>query len=96
MSNKIYDMKFKKVFQLLIDKAEKKGKTRQDVIILTNWLTGYSSIQIEQFFNSDISYGDFFNGACNFNDNCKNTTGKTSAMWLGSLGTIQDVPISFV
>ena len=39
MSNKIYDMKFKKVFQLLIDKAEKKGKTRQDVIILTNWLT---------------------------------------------------------
>lgn len=59
MSNKIYDMKFKKVFQLLIDKAEKKGKTRQDVIILTNWLTGYSSIQIEQFFNSDISYGDF-------------------------------------
>lgn len=59
MSNKIYDMKFKKVFQLLIDKAEKKGKTRQDVIVLTNWLTGYSSIQIEQFFNSDISYGDF-------------------------------------
>ena len=30
MSNKIYDMKFKKVFQLLIDKAEKKGKTRQE------------------------------------------------------------------
>ncbi|MDY3829877.1 MAG: DUF2200 family protein [Erysipelotrichaceae bacterium] len=85
MSNKIYDMKFKKVFQLLIDKAEKKGKTRQDVIILTNWLTGYSSIQIEQFFNSDISYGDFFNGACNFNDNCKNITGKICNVDISSI-----------
>ena len=76
MSNKVFDMSFKKVFQLLIDKAIRKGKTKEDVVMLTSWLTGYSPLQIEQLFNSNITYGDFFRNASNFNKNSVNITGK--------------------
>ena len=44
MSNeKIYNMAFAKVFPLLIAKAEKKGRTRAEVLEVTSWLTGYTA-----------------------------------------------------
>ena len=41
-SEKIYEMDFTKVYNLLVKKAEKKGRTRQEVDEVIRWLTGYS------------------------------------------------------
>lgn len=76
MSHRIYTMRFASVFQALIDKAERKGKTRQDVLDLTSWLTGYTLEEIEQAFQSGITYGDFFRQAPQYTPYRVNITGK--------------------
>ena len=40
----IYDMPFGKVYDCLIAKAERKGRTRDEVDELTRWLTGYDEL----------------------------------------------------
>ncbi len=62
-NNKIYSMPFAKVFVLLIAKAEKKNRTRTEVLEVTAWLTGYTPEEIEEVLTTDLTYGDFFLGA---------------------------------
>ena len=38
----VTEMPFAKLYPLLVTKAEKKGRTREDVDQVTAWLTGYS------------------------------------------------------
>ena len=59
MRQTVFDMKFAKVYPLLVQKAERKGRTRAEVDDITAWLTGYSSSQIDQALSSDLSYGEF-------------------------------------
>jgi len=48
MSNdKIFSMPFGKVFPLLIAKAERKSRTREEVYKVTAWLTGYTPAQLD-------------------------------------------------
>ena len=56
-------MKFAKVFPMLIAKAERKGRTREEVYELTEWLTGYSSDELDHQLTSDTTYGEFFDRA---------------------------------
>ena len=62
-NEKVYNMKFSKVYPLLIAKAEKKLRTRDEVNELTSWLTGYAPDQIEKFLLTELTYGDFFRNA---------------------------------
>lgn len=75
-NNRVYKMSFSKVYPLLVAKAEKKGRTRDEIYQITCWLTGYSQEQIENFLIHDIAYGDFFLGAPELNPNRKKITGK--------------------
>ena len=59
-NEKVFAMAFSKVYPMLIAKAERKGRSRAEVLVVTSWLTGYSGEEIENFINSDICYGDFF------------------------------------
>ena len=36
----VFEMKFSKVFPLLIAKAVRKGRTEEEVFLATEWLTG--------------------------------------------------------
>ena len=65
----VFAMKFAKVFPLLITKAERKGRTREEVYEITTWLTGYTSDELDCFLDSDLSYGDFFKNAPAPNEN---------------------------
>ena len=42
----IFDMPFSKVYDALVKKAEKKGRTKADVDEITRWLTGYSDLNL--------------------------------------------------
>lgn len=68
---KVFEMLFSKVYPMLIAKAERKGRTREEVEEITCWLTGYSKETINQLLNTDLSYGDFFRQAPNLNPNRK-------------------------
>lgn len=73
---KVFDMKFAKVFPLLLDKVERKGRMAEDVYAVTEWLTGYSREELNQLLNTDITYGDFFDQAPRMNPNRMNVKGK--------------------
>ena len=59
-NEKVFSMSFAKVYPMLIAKAERKGRTKCEVLEVTAWLTGYTYAQIEAQLESDLSYGDFF------------------------------------
>ena len=62
-NEKVFAMPFVKVYPMLIAKAERKGRTRDEVLAVTAWLTGYSGAKLEDLLGSDITYGDFFRNA---------------------------------
>ena len=68
-SEKIYEMDFSKVYHLLANKAERKGRTRQEVDEVIRWLTGYSQAELEGMLERPVPYGDFFRGAPKPNEN---------------------------
>ena len=72
----VTQMSFAKLYPLLVTKAEKKGRTREEVDQGTAWLTGYSTQDIARQEQSDTSYGDFFRGAPAMNPNRILITGK--------------------
>lgn len=72
----VTEMAFAKLYSLLVAKAEKKGRTREEVDQVTAWLTGYTPEKLAQLEQSDVSYGDFFRSAPAMNPNRTLITGK--------------------
>ena len=70
-------MPFAKVYPFLVAKAERKGRTREEVDQVTTWLTGYTPEELAELEQSDTSYGDFFRNAPAMNPNRMLITGKT-------------------
>lgn len=83
----VTQMPFAKLYSLLVNKAEKKGRTRQEVDEVTSWLTGYSPSDIVRLEQSDTSYGDFFRNAPAMNPNRALITGKVCGV---QVETIED------
>ena len=72
----VTEMAFAKLYSLLVAKAEKKGRTREEVDQVTAWLTGYTPEELARLERSDMSYGDFFRSAPAMNPNRTLITGK--------------------
>ena len=72
----VTQMPFSKLYPLLVGKAEKKGRTREEVDQVTAWLTGYTPEELTRLQQSDTSYGDFFRRAPAMNPNRALVTGK--------------------
>ena len=72
----VTEMPFAKLYPLLVAKAEKKGRTREEVDQVTAWLTGYPPEELARLEQSDASYGDFFRNAPAMNPNRTLITGK--------------------
>ena len=62
-SENVYNMKFGKIYPLLVNKAMKKGRTQGEVDQIITWLTGYTRTELEAALDSELSYGDFFRNA---------------------------------
>ena len=72
----VTEMDFAKLYSLLVAKAEKKGRTREEVDQVTAWLTGYTPEELARLERSDMSYGDFFRSAPAMKPNRTLITGK--------------------
>lgn len=70
-NEKVYQMDYSKVYHLLVSKAEKKGRTGQEVDEVIRWLTGYNQPELEEMLERPVTYGDFFLNAPDLNENRK-------------------------
>lgn len=66
-------MKLSKIYPLLLQKVEKKGRTQKELDTIITWLTGYDSDQIHGAMEQ--TYGDFFRFAPAINPNADRITG---------------------
>lgn len=60
MVHKIFTMAFSSVYPLYVQKAEKKGRAKEDVDEVIRWLTGYSQAELEQQVDRDVDFRTFF------------------------------------
>ena len=74
-NTKVFKMSFASVYPLYIKKAERKGRTKEEVDTIIRWLTGYSQQAFEQQLDSKIDYETFFAEAPQINPNVSKITG---------------------
>ncbi|HIT70589.1 MAG TPA: DUF2200 domain-containing protein [Candidatus Scatovivens faecipullorum] len=67
-NNKVYMMKFSKIYECLVSKAERKGRTKKEVNEIIYWLTGYKEEDINNVIEKQMEYGDFFRNAPELNE----------------------------
>ena len=72
---KVYQMKFAKIYELLVNKAVRKDRTKEEVDEIIRWLTGYKQEELDQMSVSEIGYGEFFQNAPELNENRKKIKG---------------------
>jgi hypothetical protein len=63
MNDRIFNMSFSKVYPLLVAKAQKKNRTKEEVDIIIKWLTGYSQDELESILNDGTNFHNFFENA---------------------------------
>lgn len=72
---KIYGMPFSKIYKLLVDKALRKGRSKEEVDEIIRWLTGYAQEELDRLTGTSVSYGEFFRKAPCMNENRKRIKG---------------------
>ncbi|MEZ3506170.1 MAG: DUF2200 domain-containing protein [Lachnospiraceae bacterium] len=70
-NERVYQMEFSKVYGLLVNKAVKKERTREEVDEVIRWLTGYSQAELDRMSEYPVCYADFFRKAPKLNENRK-------------------------
>lgn len=74
-NQKVYAMKFAKVYPLLVNKAERKGRTKEEVDEIIFWLTGYDDAGLAKVLEEEKSYREFFKEAPSMNEKRELITG---------------------
>lgn len=69
MNERVYRYKIAKIHKLYVQKAERKGRTREEVDEILRWHTGYSQAQLDDFLTGDTDLEGFFDGAPQLNPN---------------------------
>jgi hypothetical protein len=69
-NEKVFAMKLSRIYPLLVQKAERKMRTKQEVDEIICWLTGYDETGLAVQLEKDVDYGTFFNEAPRMNPNC--------------------------
>lgn len=74
-NTRVYKMKFSGVYPHYIAKAEKKGRTREEVDEVIRWLTGYTQKQLQAQIDKQVDFETFFTEAPQLNPNVDKITG---------------------
>src|SRR5690606_25515331 len=73
--HRIFTTSFASVYPLYIQKAEKKGRTKQEVDEIICWLTGYSQNELKSQLQNQVDFETFFSQAPKLNPSRKLITG---------------------
>ena len=74
-NTRVYRMSFASVYPLYIQKAEKKGRTKEEVDAVIFWLTGYNKKTLQQQIDKKSDFETFFAQAPQINPNVSKITG---------------------
>lgn len=75
MNHRIFAMPFASVYPAYIAKAEKKGRTKDEVDQIIRWLTGYTPAGLQKQIDKKIDIQTFFTQAPAYNPNSDLITG---------------------
>ncbi len=74
-NERIYKLLFSSVYPLYIQKAEKKGRNKEELDTIIKWLTGYSDEQFKAQIEKKADFETFFAEAPELNANVSKITG---------------------
>lgn len=72
---RIFSTSFASIYPLYIQKAERKGRTKEEVDAVIYWLTGYDKLTLQQQIDSKNDLETFFDQAPLMNPNVSKITG---------------------
>ncbi|MCF3108004.1 DUF2200 domain-containing protein [Niabella sp. CC-SYL272] len=72
---RVYKMAFASVYPHYIQKAEKKGRTKEEVDTIICWLTGYDPKTLQRQIDNKTDFETFFAEAPQLNPNASKITG---------------------
>ncbi|OCN00988.1 hypothetical protein A7X67_00175 [Clostridium sp. W14A] len=75
MNPRIFTTAFSNVYPLLVQKAERKGRTKSEVDAVICWLTGYDDSGLQAQIVGNIDYETFFREAPLINPNAAKISG---------------------
>ncbi len=65
---RIANMSFASVYPHYVTKVEKKGRTKEELHQVIEWLTGYDDNKLKELIEEKVNFKDFFKNA-NLNEN---------------------------
>ena len=68
--HKIFSMAFARVYPAYVNKAEKKGHTKEEVDEIICWLTGYDRAGLQEQIDLENDFETFFEQAPAMHPNC--------------------------
>lgn len=74
-NERVYKMKFSKVYPMYIQKVERKGRTKEEVDTVIKWLTGYDDQGLQSQIDKEVDIETFFAEAPQMNPNASKITG---------------------
>lgn len=74
-NTRVFKMSFAGVYPLYVQKAEKKGRTKEEVDTVICWLTGYSRQELQQQIDRKNDFETFFAQAPQIHPNVSKITG---------------------
>lgn len=74
-NHRIYTTSFASVYPHYVAKAERKGKTKEQVDEIIFWLTGYTQQSFQELLDNKTDFETFFTQAPRFNPNASKITG---------------------
>lgn len=72
---RIFAMSFASIYPMYIQKAQKKGRTKEEVDTVLRWLTGYTAKKLQQQIDKNVDLETFFAQAPQIHPNVSMITG---------------------
>jgi len=74
-NHRIFKMPFASVYPHYLTKAERKGRTKEEVDEIIFWLTGYDEVGLQMVLDQKIDFEYFFANAPAYHPNASQITG---------------------
>jgi len=74
-NSRVFKMSFAGVYPHYIAKAEKKGRTKEELDTVIRWLTGYTQKALQKQIDKKVDFETFFAEAPQLNPNVSKITG---------------------
>lgn len=72
---RVFKMSFASVYPHYVTKAEKKGRTKEELHAVIQWLTGYDDKALQKQIDNKVNFETFFAEAPRINPNASKITG---------------------